>query len=128
MKVLLVNKFFFLKGGSETSFFGTARLLKEVGPEVIFFSMDHPLNIESSFSKYFLSQVDFEHSGGFSGKAKADGRVLYSFEARRKLEALLKKERPDIAHLNNIYRQISPSILHSLRNYNVRVVLTLHDL
>jgi len=127
MKVLLVNKFFFLKGGSETSFFRTARLLKEKGHEVIFFSMDHPLNIESSFSKYFLSQVDFEHSAKFSGKAKAAGRVLYSFEARRKLEALLKKERPDIAHLNNIYHQISPSILHSLRKYNVRVVMTLHD-
>ena len=127
MKILLVNKFFFLKGGSETSFFGTAHVLKEKGHEVVFLSMDHPLNIESSFSKYFVSQVDFENSGGFSGKVKAAGRVLYSFEARRKLKELLEKEKPDIAHLHNIHHQISPSILQLLKAYNVPVVMTLHD-
>jgi len=119
MKVLLVNKFFFLRGGSESSFLGTARVLEEKGHEVIFFSMDHPQNIETPFSKYFVSQVDFENSGGFSGKAKAAGRLLYSFEARTKLKVLLEKEKPDIAHLHNIHHQISPSILHLLRKYNV---------
>jgi len=127
MKVLLVNKFFFLKGGSETSFFGTAQVLKERGHEVIFFSMDHPRNIETPFSKYFVSRVDFENSGGFLGKAKAAGRLLYSFEARRKLKELLEKEKPDIAHLHNIHHQISPSILQLLKEYKVPVVMTLHD-
>ena len=127
MKVLLANKFFFLRGGAETSFLGTAQVLKERGHEVMFFSMGHPRNTETPFSKYFVSRVDFENPEGFSEKAKAAGRLLYSFEARRKLKGLLEKEKPDIAHLHNIYHQISPSILQLLKEYDVPVVMTLHD-
>jgi len=54
--------------------------------------MGHPQNIKTLFSKYFVSRVDFENSGGFPGKTQSAGRLLYSFEARRKLKELLEKE------------------------------------
>lgn len=36
MKILLVNKYFNMHGGSETYFFGLAELLRQAGHEVIF--------------------------------------------------------------------------------------------
>jgi len=127
MKVLFINKFFFPKGGAETSFFATARLLEEKGHRIAFFSMAHPANQESPYSQYFVSRVDFENPDSFPEKMKIPGRILYSFEAKRKLSRLLKQDKPDVAHLHNIHHQISPSILHTLRKWNIPTVMTLHD-
>ena len=42
MRILLVNKYFYRKGGAETYFFALAEGLKALGHEVAFFSMRHP--------------------------------------------------------------------------------------
>jgi len=126
VKIILANKFFYLKGGSEFVFFDTAKYLQDKGHEVVFFSMKHPQNLPSLYDRYFVSNVDYS-SGGLGSKIKASLNVLYSFEAKKKIEELIKRETPDIAHLHNIYHQISPSILHSLKKFNIPVVLTLHD-
>jgi len=127
MKILAANKFFYLKGGSESVFFDTSRLLLSKGHQVVHFSMDHPSNIDSPYSRFFVSSLDFKESGGLRQKMKAMGRILYSFEAKRMFESLLRQEKPDIVHLHNIYHQISPSILHICRKHKVPVVMTLHD-
>jgi glycosyltransferase involved in cell wall biosynthesis len=126
MKILLVNKFFFLKGGAEVSFFNTAELLEKMGHEVIFFSMKHPRNLPSEYEKYFISNIDYE-SNGFKSRLNAALRLLYSFEAKKKIEKLIKEQKPDIAHLHNIHHQISPSILTSLKKFKIPTVFTLHD-
>ena len=126
MKVLLVNKYFFRKGGAEVSFFETAKLLTSKGHKVMHFSMKHPRNLPSPYEDYFVSNVDYE-TKEFSHALKASLRILYSFEARSKLEKLLCEEKPDIAHLNNIYHQISPSIVHSLKKFNIPIVMSLRD-
>ena len=126
MKILLANKYFFLKGGAEHSFFQTAKLLEKKGHEVVFLSMQHPQNLPSKFNKYFVSYIDFDD---FSLKniIRASGRILYSFDARRKTENLILKERPDIAHINNVYHQVSPSFFHILKKMGIPIVLTLRD-
>lgn len=126
MKILLANKYFYLKGGAECVFLDSARLLSNKGHKILFFSMHHPKNIYSVYEKYFVSNVDYE-KGGIKNKIDSSIKLLYSFEARRKAEELIKKEKPDIAHLHNIYHQISPSILHALKKFNIPVVVTLHD-
>jgi glycosyltransferase involved in cell wall biosynthesis len=126
MRVLLVNKYFFQKGGAESVFFATADLLKKKGHDVRFFSMAHENNYPSDDGRYFVSKVDYE-VGGVRDKARAAVRLLYSFEAKRKLRELLADARPDIAHLHNTYHQISPSILHVLKEFRIPVVMTLHD-
>lgn len=127
IKVLFINKFFYLKGGAERIFFETARLLQEYGHEIQFFSMRHPQNFDSPYSQYFISYVDFEKSQQVTQKMATACRLLYSIEAKKKLEALIIQEKPDIAHLHNIYHHISPSILHSLKKFKIPVVMTLHD-
>ena len=127
MKVLLVNKFFFPKGGAEVSFFETAKLLASKGHKVFFFSMSHPNNIPSPYAKYFISNVNFNQLGSLSKQIKAAGKIIYSFEAKRNIEKLIIDKRVDVVHLNNIHHQISPSILHTLKKWNLPTVMTLRD-
>jgi glycosyltransferase involved in cell wall biosynthesis len=55
-------------------------------------------------------------------------KVIYSFEAQRKLGALLDRFPADVAHLHCIYHHLSPSILPVLKSRGVATVLTAHDL
>lgn len=126
MKVLLVNKFFYLKGGAENSFFTTANLLESKEHKVSFFSMQDVRNLPTEFSHYFVSNVDYE-SAGIIEKSRAALRMFYSFEARNKIERLIDEVKPDLVHLNSIYHQISPSIIHSIKKYDIPMVMSLRD-
>lgn len=128
MRVLLINKFHYLKGGAERAYFDTARILAENGHEVAFFAMEHPENLETPWSRFFVSKVDYhdEDMGVFS-KLDAAMRIVWNREAAKKLDALIREFRPDVAHLHNTYHQLSPSIIWTLHRHGVRSVMTLHD-
>lgn len=127
MKILLINKFFFSFGGTETAFFQAAKLLRDQGHEVIFFSMAHPKNMESRQAPYFVSRVDFEEKVVWREKARAAERMLFGRDAQAMLDELLRAEKPDIAHLHNIYHHLSPAIITTLKQRGIPVVMTLHD-
>ncbi|MDD2702828.1 MAG: glycosyltransferase family 4 protein, partial [Candidatus Omnitrophica bacterium] len=126
MKILQVHKFFYLSGGADRVFFDTSALLEKNGHTVLFFSMKHPKNFSCPFDQYFVSQSSYENNT--PGRCIMNAvNIIYSPEARRNMDMLLSRHQPDIAHLHNIYHQLSPSILHSLRHRSVPVVMTLHD-
>ncbi len=127
MKILFVNKFYYLKGGAERYYFDLKNLFEREGHKVIPFSMEDKKNFKSDYSKYFVSNVELEKPGFSLKDLKTAGRIIYSFEAKKKIEELIKKEKPEIAHINNIYHQISPSILTVLKKYKIPMVQTLHD-
>ena len=127
MRVLAANKFYFVKGGAERYFFELKRILEERGNEVVPFAMRHGDNEPSEHSDLFVSHEDFGDGVGAVRRLRAAARVVYSIEARRRIEALVDRTRPDVAHLHNIAHQLSPSILYGLRARGVPVVQTLHD-
>ncbi len=127
MKILLINKFLYPKGGDAISTLTTGKILEAHGHEVAFWGMDHPDNPVYPYRDYFISQVDYEGSGGFSVKARTAINILYSFEAKKKMAALLKNFQPDMVHLNNFAHQISPSILDVIKKYQIPVVMTMRD-
>ena len=55
------------------------------------------------------------------------GRMVYSLEARRKMGVLLAHRPVDLAHVHNIYHQLSPSLLAPLHKRGIPVVMTVHD-
>src|SRR3989338_233914 len=112
LTILHINKFHYLRGGSETVYFETARLLETHGHKSIFFSMRHPENIICDTSNYFISYIDLNKINNVVDCITTAGRVLYSLEAKKCLSQLLDKYPVNIAHLHNIHHQISPSILH----------------
>lgn len=129
MRILLVNKYFYRKGGAETYFFALAEGLKALGHEVAFFSMKHPNNEPSRWSKYFVSEKDYVGEISAFKKVQEASTLIYSFEAKRKFEALLEEFKPDIIHMNNVHRQLTLSILDApyLKKHHVPVVYTAHD-
>lgn len=56
MKVLLINNCFWRRGGSEAVFFGTADLLKGMGHDVVFFSMEDAQNIHADNPEFFVER------------------------------------------------------------------------
>ena len=126
MKILMVNKYYFVKGGSERYLFDLKELLENNGHEIIPFAMNDENNFHSEYSQYFVDHVDYEAPFGWK-KLKEAGRLIYSFHARKQIEALIEAAKPDVAHLHMIDHQISPSILHSLRKYGIPVVQSVHQ-
>jgi glycosyltransferase involved in cell wall biosynthesis len=122
MKILQINKFYFLAGGTERYLFGLSEILEKNGHPVIPFSMQDPKNIPSEYLKYFIDPVKFQ---GLNFKNAV--KIFHNYDAVRKLELLIKKEKPDIAHLHNIAHQLSPAIISVLKKHNIPVVQTLHD-
>jgi glycosyltransferase involved in cell wall biosynthesis len=127
MKVLMANKFFHLNGGSEKVFFQERELLQKKGIAVIDFSMQDQRNLYSPYAEFFVGNINYESPGGLSRKLKTALSFIHSGEAVKKLEKLLERERPDVAHLHNIYHQLTPSIIRVLKKHGVKTVLTLHD-
>ncbi len=127
MKVLAANKFYFVKGGAERYFFELAHILEERGHRVAPFAMQHEMNDESEFDRYFVSNVGFSGEMGPARRLRMAGHVLYSREASRAIGRLADDFKPDVAHLHNIAHQLSPSILYALKRRGVPIVQTLHD-
>ena len=111
MKILLVNKFHYNKGGAETFYFGLAKELQKKGNEVIFFSMISEKNLDSEYSKYFVKNREYNMKTSVFARTSAFFNLVYSFEAKKKLKLLLEETNPDLIILNNIHRQITTSIL-----------------
>ena len=128
MKVLLVNKFHYLKGGSEKYYFSLAKALEKAGHEVIFFAMKDEKNDSCKQEKYFVENVSKD--AGFKGKIKFLLNINYSKEAYKKMKELLKDENPDLVILNLVHKQITCSIIDAIKEYNpkIKIVWTMHDL
>jgi len=127
VKILLLNKYFYLKGGAERHVSKISKILETKGHQAIPFSMEDERNEPTPYAKYFVSKVDFNSPMSLGDKLRMISRVIYFLEAREKIEALMRKVKPNIAHLHNIAHQISPSVLHSLKKFDLPVIQTLHD-
>lgn len=129
MKVLLVNKFHYRKGGSETYYFTLAQALRARGHQVIFFAMkDEEKNLPCDQERYFVSNASV--SGGIKSKLNMVLHLTYSKEAYRKMKDLLAAEQPDLVILNLVHKQITLSILDAIREQDATlpVIWTMHDL
>lgn len=131
MKILMVNKFLYPNGGSETYIFKLGEQLQKTGHEVQYFGMEHEGRIVGNHADIYTSDMDF-HAGGF-GKLLYPFRIIYSGEAKRKMRLVLEDFRPDVVHFNNINFQLTPSVIYAVRAYerkygrHVRIVYTAHD-
>ena len=127
MKILLINKFLYPKGGDAISTLTTGDLLSKKGHDVVYWGMQHPSNPDYPYKEYFVPYVDYNKPQGIVQKFKTAANVLYSFEAKRKIRKVIEANRPDIVHLSNFAHQISPSILDVFHEFKIPTVMTLRD-
>lgn len=133
MKILLINKFLYPNGGSETYLFNLGKALKAVGHEVQYFGMEHEGRIVGNRAESYTSDMDF-HNGSKLGKILYPVKTVYSSEARKKIRKVLDDFHPDICHLNNFNYQLTPSIILEIvkwrkeNNTDCKIIYTAHDL
>jgi hypothetical protein len=89
-----------------------AGLQAEAGPEIAFFGMRHPDNPPLPLDAAFPSFVELKPpTSSLRRRVTAAARMVSSPASRRGIEAVVRAFRPDVAHLHNIYHQLSPSVL-----------------
>jgi glycosyltransferase involved in cell wall biosynthesis len=123
---LFLNKFYYLKGGSERVFFEEIKLLERHGHKCVPFSRRSPLDQSSEYSKYFAPPLSLDK--GISLRTlKSAFEIIYSHEVKKSLRKLLSIVKPDIAHCHNIYAQLTSSVIDELHSKNIPIVMSLHD-
>ena len=127
MNILSINKYFWKKGGSESVFFNEKKMLESNGHSVIPFSMQGDKNESSLYSQYFIDEVDYSKAG-IKNRLLSTSKIIYSFEAKKKITKLLSDSAADLAHFHIFQHQISPSVFGPLRKKKIPIILTLHDL
>lgn len=126
MKILVVNKFLYPRGGDCVYTLNLARVLRDKGHEVRFYAMDYPQNLPDEDCVFFADEVSFG-SKTFGGRYKAMMRLLKGSGVRKGYERLLDDFRPDVVHLNNIHSYLSPLVAKIAHERGIKVLWTMHD-
>jgi len=132
MKILQVNKYLYRKAGAEAYLFDVADLLASHGHEVALWGTDEKVKNEirqpaERMLEPLVGAMNFDKREGIVRDLKKFGHMIWSTEAARKFEVVLKRFRPDVIHIHNIYHHLSPSILSVARCHKIPVVMTVHD-
>ena len=117
MNILIANKFYYNRGGSEVYSMELEKLLLNAGHKVAFFAMNCPENDKSIWQKYWVSQFSL----------KTPFRPFGDKETKIKFSNLLDDFKPDVVHLNIIHTHISPVIAEIASNRGIKVVWTMHE-
>jgi glycosyltransferase involved in cell wall biosynthesis len=126
MKILLINNYHFIKGGSETVYLNTGKLLESKGHEVIYFSSTNDNNLLHGKNNLFV-ESKYSTEMSFIGKVKGIPNFIYSKSAFHNLEKLIIREKPDIAHLHIFYGVLTSSILKVLKKRGIPCVMSIHE-
>ncbi len=124
MRIVLVNKYWYERGGTERVLFLTKKLLEDAGHEVEVFGMRDEKNIFDN--EYFIENIDFTKAKGLQKFTQAKN-VICNSDAKEKFKKLLTEFAPDVVHFHNIYHQLSFSLVDAADEMKVPSVMTLHD-
>jgi len=132
IRILMVNKFLYPNGGSETYIFKLGEYLKSQGHEVQYFGMEHEGRCVGNRVNAYTSDMDF-HSGSKLSKLTYPIKTIYSSEARKKIRLVLDDFKPNVVHLNNFNYQLTPSVILEIVKWRkqsgkrCKIVFTAHD-
>jgi glycosyltransferase involved in cell wall biosynthesis len=110
MKVIQVHNRYRYFGGEDAATDALRRLL-----------IDRGLDVRS------LTRNSSDIGDGRLAKLAAGFKSIYSRRARVEMSQMLKKERPELVHIHNLYPLLTPSILQACREASIPVVMTLHN-
>lgn len=127
MKVLLVNKYLFQKGGAETYVIKLGKQLRELGHEVEYFGMEHEDKLVYNSYDLYVKEKNFSSKKIFNVLS-----LISNKEAYKKMCDLLRNFQPDLVISNNIEFHLTPSIIEAFGKYkkdkkNVKWFYVAHD-
>lgn len=110
MKILLIHNKYGKFSGEEAVVDAQINLLKKKGHEII---------------TYLRSSQELEDMP--NAKIKAFFSAFNNPKSIKEIKTLISKEKPDIAHIHNLYPLISPAILPVIKKMGVPIVMTVHN-
>lgn len=128
MKILLVNNFDYIKGGSDRVFIETANLLVEKGHTIAIFSasdkLQKPALIDSRITKYATPDIlsDSDKSEITKGLS-----FLKNSIAQGDLKKCIDEFEPDLAHLHIFQSRLSSFVVKTLKKSHVPMVMSVHE-
>lgn len=131
MRVLMVNKFLYPNGGSETYIFKIGEYFNSHNHEVQYFGMEHEKRQVGNRVESYTGNMDF-HTGKLQ-KMLYPLKIIYSIEAKKKIRKVLDDFQPEVVHLNNINFQITPAIIYEIKKFEkivdkkIKIIFTAHD-
>jgi glycosyltransferase involved in cell wall biosynthesis len=111
MKVLLVHGAYQQFGGEDSVVRAEKELLERHGDEVLLYSRHN-----DEIKQFSLAQ-----------KASFFPQTVYSRKTTREIGDAVRKFRPDVAFVHNVYPLISPSVYHELYSLDIPAVQVLHN-
>ena len=122
-----MNKYCYLKGGSEQSMFKIAQLFESKGHHIAYFSMADPRNVDSIYKENFVSNVNYEDANTLPAKIRQGANIIFNKEARHKFEKVIEDFKPDLIQIHNIYHHLSVSIVEIAKKHGIPTFKFLHD-
>ena len=108
MKVLMVQNRYLIRGGEDECFDSESSLLESYG---------------NSVSRYVRHNKDVKSIPNW----KLGIRTIWNQEDYQQIRYLIKKEKPNIVHVQNFFPLISPAIYYAAKAERVPVVQSLHN-
>lgn len=125
MRILMVNKYLYPKGGAETYVIKLGKYLKSIGHEVQYFGMKDERNEVGNNVGAYTDNIDFHKSS--LKYLTYPFTIVYSFKAATQIRKVIEDFKPDIVHLNNFNYQLTPSVIYEIKKHNIPIVHTAHD-
>lgn len=126
MKILLVHKYHSLKGGAEVFYFEVARVLRQYGHTVAFFSTESPENLNIEGALYTVQQPSYTEDG-VARRVLGAIDMFYSTDKKQAMLAAIDDFKPDIVHAFAVHVHLSPSVLEAAKERGVPVVMSCND-
>ncbi|MBP5561840.1 MAG: glycosyltransferase [Muribaculaceae bacterium] len=123
-RILLVNKFFYTRGGAEVVAINLRDELTARGYVVGIFTMAYH-HVDEVEYLYEAPEVSFKR--GLAGKVKFARRTLGGYHIEEAFTRALDDFKPDVVHLHNIHSYLSPAVARLAHERRCRVVWTMHD-
>ena len=127
-RLLSLNNYHYRRGGSDVVYFEHDALFRARGWDTAVMAMRHPQNVPSPWSEHFVEEIEYDHAVSPWQRLKQAGKVVWSSEAVRRIDALLDRFPADVVHAHCVYHHLSPSVLHAAHRRGIPVVMTQHDL
>lgn len=109
MRVLLLHNLYKIPGGEDVVVQAEKALLENHGHQVVLLQADND-NITNLFTKTMTALG-----------------TVYSFSAKKRLQAEIAKFQPDVVHVHNFFPLWSPAVYDACRESQVPVLQTLHN-
>ncbi len=112
LKILVIHNRYVEAGGEDVVVRAEVGMLRDAGCQVILYERSN----EELKNLPLFKKIDFLLHG-----------ICYSKDTYREITDIIQREKPDIAHIHNIFFVISPAVYSALSDSKVPIVQSIHN-